>query len=367
MPIAFRGGFLQELWKGKGDPAQCGSYRDIFVEDHVGKIFASEMRERVRPYYGQYALETQCGGIQGRGADFAMHMASSIWQAAHSANHSAGVVFLDLTAAFASMARELLDMQDYSDEAVTSFMARHGLGPDHWQEVLQALAGGGAMADAGVPSHLRAILKELCSNTWFTIQGLLDPSCSRKGTRAGNPLGDLLFTCAVTKILLTIREKLQSAGLLEVIPRPQEDTIIAQADGGPPVPTVEVSYVDDTLYYSIQESAKAVVHRLAAMAGIFLWQLYLHGMKVNFGTGKTEAVLALRGAQARQLMRTLCDQGGIPVAGPPGTPPFVKIVTSYKHMGAVSNIRPHKAQEARSRAAAAHTTIKAISARVLAA
>ena len=142
LPLAARGRFVQELWKGKADPAQCRSYRDIFVEDHIGKVYASELREQVLPYYTGHALQTQCGGIDGRGADLAVHMAASVRGAAEALDRSAGILFMDVVSAFASMARELLDVDNASDEVIIAYMQRHAFRPDDWYDLLRVLGAG---------------------------------------------------------------------------------------------------------------------------------------------------------------------------------------------------------------------------------
>eukprot|EP00969_Alexandrium_andersonii_P056906 2509583-Alexandrium_andersonii.AAC.1 len=38
-PFAWRGGQVLEVWKGKGDPAQCSSHRDVVLSDSMSKIY----------------------------------------------------------------------------------------------------------------------------------------------------------------------------------------------------------------------------------------------------------------------------------------------------------------------------------------
>ena len=40
---------LHELWKGKGMTRICDSYRDIFLNDVLGKIYHSLLRQRLMP------------------------------------------------------------------------------------------------------------------------------------------------------------------------------------------------------------------------------------------------------------------------------------------------------------------------------
>eukprot|EP00974_Lingulodinium_polyedra_P011624 1122273-Lingulodinium_polyedra.AAC.1 len=60
------------------------------------------------PGYERAALGTQCGGIAGRGADVCQHMGRAFWEMAEADARPAAALYLDLAAAFASVARDLL-------------------------------------------------------------------------------------------------------------------------------------------------------------------------------------------------------------------------------------------------------------------
>eukprot|EP00974_Lingulodinium_polyedra_P040268 3865999-Lingulodinium_polyedra.AAC.1 len=65
-----------------------------------------------------YARPNQCGGIDSRGADIAQHCVRAIWAFAGAAGRSAALLFVDLTAAFASLMRELAITSDRSVEGI---------------------------------------------------------------------------------------------------------------------------------------------------------------------------------------------------------------------------------------------------------
>eukprot|EP00969_Alexandrium_andersonii_P198391 8761816-Alexandrium_andersonii.AAC.1 len=37
-PFAWRGGQIMQVWKGKGDPADCSSHRDVVLSGALSKI-----------------------------------------------------------------------------------------------------------------------------------------------------------------------------------------------------------------------------------------------------------------------------------------------------------------------------------------
>ena len=59
VPLKWKGGVWQELYKGKGSPALCKSYRGVVLEDHMAKIPAKICRKALMPDFEQYALDEQ--------------------------------------------------------------------------------------------------------------------------------------------------------------------------------------------------------------------------------------------------------------------------------------------------------------------
>ena len=57
------------------------------------------------------------------------------------------------------------------------------------------------MQEAGVCSHLEALVAEAHEDSWFVVEGAPDPVVFQRGTKAGNPLGDIVFNYAMTVTL----------------------------------------------------------------------------------------------------------------------------------------------------------------------
>eukprot|EP00974_Lingulodinium_polyedra_P068562 6640192-Lingulodinium_polyedra.AAC.1 len=66
---------------------------------------------------------------------------------------------------------------------------------------------------AGVGQHLRALLAQAHQGSWSIVQGSLLPSIATSGSKAGDPLGGVLFVGVVTRLLQHISTKLREAGL----------------------------------------------------------------------------------------------------------------------------------------------------------
>ncbi len=66
-PVAWRGGILHELYKGRGLHRECTSHRGIFLADVVGKLYHAMLRRRLAPFLESYAPESAAGALSGRG------------------------------------------------------------------------------------------------------------------------------------------------------------------------------------------------------------------------------------------------------------------------------------------------------------
>ena len=69
----------------------------------------------------------------------------------------------------------------------------------------------GDNATAGVDDHFRLLLKDALTNTHFFIQGLDAPCVTNRGTRPGDPLGDLLYNMIMGLILQDARQRILTA------------------------------------------------------------------------------------------------------------------------------------------------------------
>ena len=66
IPIVWRGGKLVVLYKGKGPPSCCDSYRGLLISDHVGKIFTTLQQWHLQSSYEKEVGEVQFGAVAGR-------------------------------------------------------------------------------------------------------------------------------------------------------------------------------------------------------------------------------------------------------------------------------------------------------------
>ena len=103
--------------RARAPPALTSNSRDISLADTTAKDFHSFLRTIFIGHVEEAALDTQCGGLGGRGTDHAMHVSRAHWHRLHSCRIAGAQLLLDLSAAFASVVRELLFTKERSKEA----------------------------------------------------------------------------------------------------------------------------------------------------------------------------------------------------------------------------------------------------------
>ena len=78
VPVQFRGGRLQDIWKTKGSPQICSHSRGLLIADELGKIFTGILQVALTPAYVSYMPDMQCGAVPARGAYYANRLARSV-------------------------------------------------------------------------------------------------------------------------------------------------------------------------------------------------------------------------------------------------------------------------------------------------
>ena len=66
--------------------------------------------------------------------------------------------------------------------------------------------------------HLRRLLSDALSDTWAATQGVQEVAATRRGSKAGEPLADLVFGIIMHRILQRVRDRMDDQGLLARLP-----------------------------------------------------------------------------------------------------------------------------------------------------
>ena len=111
--------------------------------------------------------------------------------------------------------------------------------------------------------------------------------------------------------------------------------VLQQGGAGAETPT----WADDVVVLFQVDRAEQVPGLLSELGSQVVSRLHCLGLEANLGPGKTEALVAMRGAASRTARRALltADNPSVPLhlSGPEGTGPRLRIVQSYTHLGTV--------------------------------
>ena len=106
LPVQWLGGCLMELYKGKGPTSAIESYRDITLKDMNGKNFGSFVRCCIYIAVQAFSGKSQNGGgLNSASTDLCLLQVSQVFAVARALKKAAGVLFVDLVSAFASVSR----------------------------------------------------------------------------------------------------------------------------------------------------------------------------------------------------------------------------------------------------------------------
>ena len=105
-PLAWRGGRLIPLHKGKLCRSDPTGYRSIFISNYTTKAYHACLRRHLMDAWSAALTHLQFGGRKGMAADLAHHcLQAHLAHAAH-LKLPAGILFVDMKAAFYSVVRQ---------------------------------------------------------------------------------------------------------------------------------------------------------------------------------------------------------------------------------------------------------------------
>ena len=332
-PLQWRGNMISELWKRKGSQTMCPNYRDIAIGDVVGKVNHRLLRQRLHKYLAKAAGYHQFAGV---GTDFPAHIVREIIALARRRQMSLLLLFLDIAGAFDSVLRQLTMPGISTDVGIARLTRQLGFGPEVMHELAQHLQKPTALEHNVSDQHLLAQLADVHSHNWFTTQGVEDPATSERGSRAGDPLGDLVFEFLHAKISKEVRDSLTDQGLITDVILPVAGGFVKGAPAAKArVKLQDVQFVDDVVHPLVHNDPHKLLHMVKAMVPVIVDIYAAHGMKLNFSQGKSEAILALRGKGSKALKAKLAETTVIPIKTAALGKVDLRIVDRYKHLGGI--------------------------------
>ena len=207
-PLPFKGGVLIHAFKGKGAAGSCSSYRALMVSSVLAKAAHRILRKDLMTTFQDHALPLQVGGLPGRAVG---QGAQCLWNFSSMCKQqrlSAAILFVDIRQAFYRLIRSHVVTIDTLDDNVARLFRTLHLPDETFAEFAATVETSTAVQDAEVSPFLSAHLTESLLHTWFQLPSDDKISQTRKGSRPGDNLADLLFSFAFRKILHSVMEEL---------------------------------------------------------------------------------------------------------------------------------------------------------------
>ena len=176
--------------------------------------------------------------------------------------------------------------------------------------------------------HLKALVAESLTHTWFAVEGAEAVACARRGSRPGGPLADAIFNIAFAPALREVEETMFREGLAWT-PAPAPAVFRVQEER----PITHSVFADDAAFCAVVRDNEQAVHEATKLCDVIYECFTRRGMRINWSRGKTGLLLAACGRGARRLRQEVhvTRKSILPLRGGPS----VFVDASYVHLGGV--------------------------------
>ena len=193
----------------------------------AGKVHHRILRDRLLKPFSQYRQPLQAGQVPGISVEAVAHVVRTYQLVAHQQRQKCAVTFYDVKAAFYQVVRQALlpTSGGLTDEGFLRLL--HGLGVPGGAvpELAAHLRNLSALSEAQTESHLISQVADLFRGSWFRLDNAGPLVLTRKGTRPGDPLADLLFGFAFTAYLKSAEQALRRTGHHTTVPSLVDTTV----------------------------------------------------------------------------------------------------------------------------------------------
>ena len=316
VPVAWRGGKLVLLYKGKGFPQEVGSCRGLLVSNHVAKVLTFLAQQHLNDAYVKQVGGNQFGAVARRGTSLAILALRCFLDMCMCLGLSAMVLFVDLSKAFDYAIREIalgfLEGAPSDSAGQLQHFSDLGLDADVCAALVELISENTSIFEQlHVCSEAMEVARSMHTGVWFTLPGDEEALVSGCGGRQGCKLGALLFNMIYSVALRRVSRELLVAGVVLHLPR---------RDGAPWRPAcssapswssraavnddlllvVELTYVDDEALMLAAKSPAALMLAQELLLRHLCAVFRMMGFVINWKAGKSECFLIFRGKRAAE-------------------------------------------------------------------
>ena len=358
MPIRWKGGRIADLYKQKGDPQLCSNSRGLLVSDHLAKGYIGQLKDNVDEQYCRNMPESQFGAVKNGGTDYAHHLVLTSIDYARLAAQSIFILFLDLEKAYDRIIRELVIGWPQDVRAGgRAYLESLGLHPDTVEWILGYISKVGPVFHQwGIDEKVIALINSLHTHSWFCYDDLETVISTYTGGRQGCKLGGTMFNSVYAQALLMCRELLKSEGIVLTVKASSSFWATDHNESGPGHHDIlDATFVDDQCVILVASSPECLDRAIKILLRVIVNVFSVFALDINWGRGKTEALLQYRGKDSTAHMEALRQEDGSLAFNDPGGAKGRKlyIVKKYKHLGSLTSLGTSNMHDAIHRASSA--------------
>jgi len=342
-PFPHKGGHLCALFKHKGSRDDASAYRGILLADSFAKVTHAWTRQRLLPTLQARRTMGQIGGLPSQQTLTGIQILKLHGSVSTAAQLSTCTLFLDLRSAFHHLLRELVFL---TSEGLTSRDLEDIFNQDDFDipTLAAKLEELSSINPVDVPPGLRRFLHDIHHQTWFQLRDSTNShpgQCThtRRGSRPGSPLADIAFNLMMSEFLQELHEALLD----------NESYVEGSAALGVTVPPI--AWMDDVAIPLTTTTPDALVPLVRQVTATVHDLFRARGLTLNLDKGKTEAVLCFRGPGSDALRLQIFDTERQPVIVVDTASHILtlRVVPSYKHLGAQYSMNVDVSKEIRAR------------------
>ena len=249
-PVAWQGGEIVNIFKRKGDPAECDSHRGILLEDHAAKGgIKALMQLDIDVQYNVKIPANQYGATKGRGTDFATHIITSVAAIAKMMEWSIFILFIDLTKAFDRIIREIIVGWPMLLESENpQHLIALGVNAKSAEWMASYIdERGGVLQQWGVRENTTLLTRDMHDGAWMKVRGGSRYITSETGGRQGCKLGATMFNAGYAVALDMMHWRLAKDGITLRLAVPGEGAFFGDSSTSSPDITdvIDATFVDD--------------------------------------------------------------------------------------------------------------------------
>jgi len=313
------------------------------------------VRTKQLDLYQCFLHSQQLGGRRGVPVTLGGHQVRAFQRLCARQGRPSALLFIDLQEAFYRVLRPLVVDGPIDDASIAAMAARIDLDEGFLHDLRRALQQPCALAEAGVPSHLRRAIRALHTDTFFKLPTQQDQVVTQIGTRPGDSFADVIFGFLMAKVLQKFQHAMDAQGLLMQLP--EEDTMRFAGDPPPgSLSFVGPCWMDDLCICLTADNNAELHSALGTATGLILDIFKSYAMTPNLQPGKTAVLITPRGPGTVQWKRNLFG----PLADgrlfilEEHHPYQVPIVTEYTHLGGKVHFSTKLKKEIKARLGQAH-------------